>query len=78
MASHPVETLITVAAGPFGVARACKLCRFHSFRPKVPGAGRGAGFREGNKQRGIVIQHIKAEHPAEYSAAMANARKDRK
>jgi hypothetical protein len=25
--------------------------------------GRGQGMREGNKQRGILIQHIKAEHP---------------
>lgn len=70
MASHPVERLIVRVEGPFAVVRACKLCKFVHSRPKLQGTGRGTGMREGNKQRGILIQHIKAEHPAEYAAAM--------
>lgn len=63
MAQHPAERFITTTVGPFAVARGCKLCKFYHVRKRVRGAGRGAGMREGNKQRGILIQHIKAEHP---------------
>jgi hypothetical protein len=27
-------------------------------------------MREGNKQRGVLIQHLKEAHPVEYAAAM--------
>lgn len=70
MALHPVERYVSVLNGPIGVVRACTLCKFSHSRKKVAGAGRGAGMREGNKQRGILIQHIKECHPAEYAAAM--------
>ncbi len=67
---YVVETV-----GHFAVVRGCRLCKFYHSRPKggrLAGlVGRGNGFREGNKQRGILIQHLKEVHPAEYAAAMA-------
>lgn len=77
MSSHPVEKHIIRTEGPMGVARSCRLCKFHHFRRKGLGGGRGNGMREGNKQRGILIQHIKAEHPVEYAAAMAASKEVR-
>ena len=71
MAYHPAEDKYgIVMQGPFGVTRACRLCKWHDFRRKVTGSGRGAGMREGNKQRGRLIQHLKAAHVAEFTAAM--------
>ena len=55
------DALTTVTQGPFAIARGCRLCSFVDTRRS--GRGRGAGFREGNKQRGRLHQHIKAEHP---------------
>ena len=76
MSEHPVEKLYgRCTVGPFAVARVCTLCKWHDTRRR--GGGRGAGFREGNKQRGRLIQHIKAAHPAEYAAAMTTGRAER-
>jgi hypothetical protein len=51
--------------GPTAVVRACTVpgCGFTVRRGKTTGGGRGNGMREGNKQRGEMIQHIKAAHP---------------
>jgi len=67
--THPVEKFIEMYAGPFGYVRKCAICGFYTFRKK--GGGRAAGFRYGNKQRGVIIQHIKQAHPAVYAAAMS-------
>lgn len=69
MSAHPVEQYVSRVETALGVARGCRLCKFYHFRRKC-GGGRGAGMREGNKQRGLLIQHIKSEHPDEYRAAM--------
>ncbi len=63
MAQHPAEAFITTTVGPLAVARGCKLCKFYHIRKRGRGTGRGTGMREGNKQRGILIQHIKQSHP---------------
>lgn len=63
MAQHPAEKFVTTTVGPSAVSRGCKLCKFYHVRKRIPGSGRGAGMREGNKQRGILIQHIKSAHP---------------
>ena len=55
------DALTDVTHGPLAIARGCRLCSFVLVRRR--GGGRGAGFREGNKQRGAMHQHIKAEHP---------------
>lgn len=76
MVNHPnrskrfVDELMAVYEGPFAVSRGCNLCKFVDTRRKVRGAGRGSGFREGNQQRGRLIQHIKAEHPEAYAEAL--------
>lgn len=72
MAYHPAEEKYgVVMPGPLGVVRACRLCKWHDFRRKTVGLGRGTGMREGNKQRGRLIQHLKEAHPTEFTAAMA-------
>jgi hypothetical protein len=77
MAYHAAEEKYgSVTVGPLSVVRACKLCKWHDHRRKG-GAGRGAGFREGNMQRGRLIQHIKEAHPVEYAAAMKEAKERR-
>jgi len=50
-----------VLRGPFGITRTCTICGH--FEHRKSGRGRGSGMREGNKQRGKMYQHIKAEHP---------------
>ena len=59
--THPADKFIKFSAGPFGYTRECTICGHFDYR-KI-GFGRGAGMREGNKQRGRLLQHIKAEHP---------------
>jgi len=80
MALHPVETdWIGRSESALAVVRYCKVpgCTFHATRRKPypgglgGGVGRGNGMREGNKQRGVLIQHVKAKHPDIYAAAMA-------
>lgn len=46
------------------VCRYCRVpgCTFKHLRRKG-GMGRGAGFKYGNKQRGLLIQHVKQIHP---------------
>ena len=53
--------------GPFGMSGKCALCKFYVVEKKsmMGGLGRGWGFRVSAKLRGKVMQHIKAEHPAE-------------
>lgn len=60
--AHPADEFIGVARGPVATVRYCKICNFMHKVPKG-GAGRGYGLRTGSKSRGILIQHIKAEHP---------------
>lgn len=73
---HPAEALyVRRVETALAVGRSCKLCNFGVTRRKPYGlmagmVGRGNGMREGNKQRGVLIQHIKSCHPAEYKAAM--------
>jgi len=55
---------------PYAVLRVCALCKF-SDSYRTGGGGRGNGFRVGNKSRGLMIQHFKAAHPAEYAALKA-------
>ena len=59
--SDILEAHTRQAIGPFAIVRTCRHCAFFHLRRK--GGGRGAGFREGNKQRGILYQHLKDEHP---------------
>ncbi len=65
MSNSPAEEFVGVAEGPLAVVRYCTLCNFRHTRRKLigRGVGRGNGFREGNKQRGILIQHVKECHP---------------
>lgn len=63
MARSWAEQYFKVSEGPFGVVRFCTLCDFYDVRKKTKGTGRGTGMREGNKQRGRLIQHIKQAHP---------------
>jgi hypothetical protein len=77
MAMHPAEDrYIGRTETGMAVGRWCKLCKFSHTRRKPTGmmvgnVGRGNGMREGNRQRGILIQHLKTEHPKEYAEAMA-------
>ena len=61
--SHPASKYIVTHEGPMAVVKACTLCKFYHKRPKGLREGRGAGMKYGNKSRGILIQHIKSEHP---------------
>lgn len=69
-APRKIDDFIATFDGALGVSRCCKLCKFMDQRRKVRGGGRGSGMREGNKQRGRLIQHIKSEHPEEYAEAL--------
>ena len=62
MACHPADKFISHTDGPFAIVRSCKLCRHSDIVRKERAPGRGWGMREGNKQRGRVIQHVNAEH----------------
>ncbi len=62
--SHWADWHFTTATGPFATVRACHACKHTEIiRKGIPGVGRGYGFREGNKARGRMIQHIKSKHP---------------
>jgi len=63
--THPAEQFFTRFDGPFAIARGCKLCKHVDVvrKPRAGQRGRGWGMREGNKQRGRLIQHIKTAHP---------------
>lgn len=60
---HPADKFIKRFEGPLAVVRSCTICGHFDRLPKVRGGGRGWGMREGNKQRGRLIQHILAAHP---------------
>lgn len=49
-----------------GSVRTCRACGHFEFIKKGSG-----GFKEGNKARGRMIQHLKVAHPAKYSAALS-------
>lgn len=55
------DALVTVTAGPMAVVRTCRVCGHAAIRKRA--AGRGAGMREGNKQRGELYRHIRDTHP---------------
>lgn len=60
---HKAEKFFTRRNLPRGIAADCKLCRHYEVVLKVANPGRGWGLREGNKQRGRMIQHVKEAHP---------------
>lgn len=60
--SHPAEKFFERYDGPFAIVAGCKLCRHIDKVSKQRSPGRGWGMREGNKQRGRMIQHVKACH----------------
>lgn len=71
MSHQAYNIYVRESSSALAVCRSCRLCKFGvSLRLGVPNVGRGNGMREGNKQRGILIQHLKSEHPAEYAQAM--------
>ena len=73
--AHPAEKYVTTTIGPSAVVRGCKLCKFYHVRKRVflgGRLGRGQGMREGNKQRGILIQHIKAGGLVAVAVSSAN------
>lgn len=55
------DELTSKVIGPCAIIRTCRLCGHTVSRRR--GGGRGAGFREGNKQRGVMHAHIKDTHP---------------
>ena len=59
----PYEDHYIHVTGPFATVRGCKYCKFSHKFPSGKGMGRGWGMREGNISRGILIQHLKSEHP---------------
>lgn len=60
---HRAEKYISHIVGPLAVVRGCLLCKHVDVMRKERSPGRGWGMREGNKQRGRLIQHIKEKHP---------------
>ncbi|TPN44454.1 hypothetical protein FJ981_28065 [Mesorhizobium sp. B1-1-4] len=62
---HPADKHFTRKDLPRGIVATCLHCKHSDVVMKVPkgSAGRGWGMREGNKQRGRMIQHIKNAHP---------------
>lgn len=59
----PADKFIAHRDAPLAILRWCTICNHSDVVRKVRNAGRGWGMREGNKQRGRLIQHVKAEHP---------------
>lgn len=59
------DKFIASVDGPFAIVRTCKICKHTDVlrKPRAGDRGRGWGFREGNKQRGRLIQHIREKHP---------------
>lgn len=53
--------------GPRAIVGACRLCKHVDVVPKERNPGRGWGMREGNKQRGRMIQHVKQVHPEAFA-----------
>jgi hypothetical protein len=58
------DKFVKTFKGPFAVVRQCLICgHIEKVKRGVYGVGRGYGFREGNKARGRIIQHIREKHP---------------
>ncbi len=68
--THKAEALFEYRTGPFGTIRTCRLCGEFDMIPR--GRGRGYGMKYGNKSRGRMIQHVKAEHPDELARVPDN------
>ena len=67
-----IDSLFGFRAGPLAIVRFCRLCdHAEILKTGRPGVGRGFGMREGNKSRGRMIQHIKAEHADVIEAKLA-------
>lgn len=60
--SHAAEDFFVRHNGPAAIVAGCKLCKHMDVVRKERSPGRGWGMREGNKQRGRMIQHVKAAH----------------
>lgn len=71
--SHPAEKHFSRRNMPLAIVAACKHCQHTDTVKKGSKPGRGWGMREGNKQRGRMIQHIKSAHPDLLSDAPENA-----
>jgi hypothetical protein len=69
---HAAEKFFTRKDMPRGIVASCKLCKHSDMVRKEPNPGRGWGMREGNKQRGRMIQHIKEAHPEALAAQPEN------
>ena len=81
MAMHPVEDkFVGRFNGPSAITGWCKICNFGHVTRKPPEGrrGRGWGMREGNKLRGLLIQHVKERHPDLYGETMAEAKEERR
>lgn len=63
------DALTDKIEGPFAIVRGCRLCNHRISRR--PGRGRGAGLREGNKQRGEMHCHIRDTHPKALTETVA-------
>lgn len=59
--TRATDALTTKVEGPFAIMRTCCLCGHTETRRR--GGGRGAGLREGNRQRALMHAHMKAAHP---------------
>ena len=66
---HRAEAFFVRRDMPNGIIGMCKLCKHSDVVKKERSPGRGWGMREGNKQRGRMIQHIKDAHPEALLAA---------
>lgn len=59
----PAEKFFVRVNYPRAIIATCKLCKHFDRVMKERNPGRGWGMREGNKQRGRMIQHVKDAHP---------------
>ena len=56
------DMMFRTLSGPLAIVRVCNDCGFKIVLRRRTGVGRGYGFREGNKARGVMIQHYKKTH----------------
>jgi hypothetical protein len=59
----PADKHFTRHDGHFAIVANCHHCKHTDVVRKERNPGRGWGMREGNKQRGRMIQHVKSVHP---------------
>ena len=71
---QPKDCFVTIR-GPIAVVRKCEFCEHAETLPvNTIMTGSGYGFREGNKARGRMIQHIKAEHADKFPTVTGRRR----